>query len=57
MKRRDQTADMFDIDPDVSVAPDLISGLELVSDSGAIRNSLAHDLDQISEAMRDDRPD
>ena len=47
----------FDIDPDVSVAPDLISGLELVSDSGAIRNSLAHDLDQISEAMRDDRPD
>jgi F-type H+-transporting ATPase subunit b len=47
----------FDIDPDVSVTPELISGLELVSDSGAIRNSLAHDLDQISEAMRDDRQD
>ncbi|WP_321490040.1 hypothetical protein [uncultured Hyphomonas sp.] len=47
----------FDIDPEISTAPDLIAGLELQSDSGAIRNSLAHDLEQITEAMRDDQPD
>lgn len=35
--------------------PDLIAGLELRSDSGVLRNSLAHDLDQISSAMQDDR--
>ncbi len=47
----------FDIDPEISTAPELIAGLELQSDSGAIRNSLAHDLEQITEAMRDDGPD
>lgn len=46
----------FDIGPEISTAPELIAGLELHSDSGAIRNSLAHDLEQITEAMRDDRP-
>ncbi|MEZ6002207.1 ATPase [Hyphomonas sp.] len=45
----------FEIDPDIATAPELIAGLELQSDSGAIRNSLAHDLEQITEAMRDDR--
>ena len=47
----------FGITADITAAPELIAGLELHSDSGAIRNSLAHDLDQITEAMRDDRPD
>ncbi|MAU66220.1 hypothetical protein [Hyphomonas sp.] len=47
----------FEIEPEISTAPELIAGLELQSDSGAIRNSLAHDLEQITEAMRDDGPD
>ena len=47
----------FDIAPELSTAPELIAGLELQSDSGAIRNSLAHDLEQITEAMRDDQAD
>ena len=47
----------FEIAPDISIAPQLIAGLELQSDSGVIRNSLAHDLEQITEAMRDDGPD
>ncbi|MDO5703740.1 MAG: hypothetical protein Q4G49_01515 [Paracoccus sp. (in: a-proteobacteria)] len=32
--------------------PALIAGLELRSDSGVLRNSLAHDLDRIAQAMR-----
>jgi F-type H+-transporting ATPase subunit b len=36
--------------------PALIAGLELRSESGMLRNSLAHDLDLISKAMHDDRP-
>jgi len=39
----------------VATQGDLIAGLELRSDSGVLRNSLAHDLDQISKAMHDDR--
>ncbi|MFT3803339.1 MAG: F0F1 ATP synthase subunit B [Burkholderiaceae bacterium] len=45
----------FGVEPDVDVDPSLIAGLELRSASGALRNSLAHDLDRIAEAMRDDR--
>lgn len=47
----------FDIKPDFTSDPVLIAGLELHSDGGVIRNSLAHDIDQLAEAMRDDRPD
>lgn len=36
--------------------PTLIAGLELRSASGILHNSLAHDLDQLTKAMRDDRP-
>jgi len=39
----------------VTQDPALIAGLELRSDSGVLRNSLAHDLDLISKAMHDDR--
>jgi F-type H+-transporting ATPase subunit b len=39
----------------VATEEGLIAGLELRSDSGALRNSLAHDLDLISKAMHDDR--
>lgn len=46
----------FGVTPDTAIDADLIAGLELRSASGAIRNSLAHDLDRIAEAMRDDRP-
>lgn len=45
----------FGIAPDIETDAGLIAGLELRSDAGAIRNSLAHDLDRILEAMRDDR--
>ncbi len=45
----------FDVKPPVEVDPALMAGLELRSDTGLVRNSLAHDLDRISEAMRDDR--
>ncbi|WP_304305698.1 F0F1 ATP synthase subunit B [Pseudacidovorax intermedius] len=34
--------------------PALIAGLELCSDTGAVRNSLAHDLERIAKAMRND---
>lgn len=36
--------------------PRLIAGLELRSDSGVLRNSLAHDLDLLVRAMHDVRP-
>lgn len=45
----------FDLHPAVETDPQLIVGLELRSESGAIRNSLGHDLDRIAEAMRDDK--
>lgn len=41
--------------PQVDIDPALIAGLELRSANGVIRNSLAHDLDTIAEAMRDER--
>lgn len=34
--------------------PKLIAGLELVSDSGVLHNSLAHDLETLSEAMQNE---
>lgn len=34
----------------------LISGLELRSETGVLHNSLAHDLELLTKAMRDDRP-
>ncbi|WP_461306674.1 ATP synthase subunit B family protein, partial [Albidovulum sp.] len=37
------------------VDPGILAGLELHSDSGALLNSLAHDLDLLSKAMQDDR--
>lgn len=40
--------------PAPTMDPTLIAGLELCSDTGAVRNSLAHDLERIAEAMRDD---
>ena len=40
--------------PAPAMDPTLIAGLELYSDTGAVRNSLAHDLERIAEAMRDD---
>ena len=43
----------YDIDPTPETDPALIAGLELRSGSGAVRNSLAHDLDRIARAMRD----
>ena len=42
------------IAPDVETDPDLIAGLELRSDTGVVRNSLAHDLDTIAKALADD---
>jgi len=41
----------YDIDPQPKTDPDLIAGLELHSNAGAIRNSLAHDLEVISAAL------
>lgn len=43
----------FGVTPDAATDPQLMAGLELRSASGAIRNSLAHDLDLIAAAMRD----
>lgn len=43
----------YGVDPAPATDPALIAGLELRSDSGAVRNSLAHDLDRIARAMRD----
>ena len=42
--------------PDISVHidPDLIAGIEIASDNGVLRNSIAHDLDQISVALHDE---
>jgi F-type H+-transporting ATPase subunit b len=37
-----------------TIDPALIAGLELRSDSGVVRNSLAHNLQQLSEALRND---
>lgn len=34
--------------------PDMLAGVEIRAASGALRNSLAHDLDLIARAMRDD---
>lgn len=45
----------YGVSPEAETDPALIAGLELRSGSGAIRNSLAHDLDRIAETMRDDR--
>ncbi|MCC0062915.1 MAG: ATPase [Defluviimonas sp.] len=45
----------FGVKPAETTDPALIAGLELRSANGAIRNSLAHDLDRIAEAMRDER--
>jgi F-type H+-transporting ATPase subunit b len=44
----------FGIAPEVEIDPDLIAGLELRSDSGVVRNSLAHDLDTIAKALAND---
>lgn len=41
-------------DPGTAVDPDLIAGLDLRSSTGVVRNSLAHSLTQISEALHDD---
>lgn len=38
----------------IATDPGLIAGLELRSDSGVLRNSLAHDLDRLNKAMHDD---
>ncbi len=38
----------------IDLDPALIAGLDLLSAAGRVRNSLAHDLDRISEALRDD---
>jgi len=38
----------------VAVDPSLIAGLELRTDTGVLRNSLAHDLDRISQALGHD---
>lgn len=46
----------FGLTPRAETDPDLISGLELRSDSGVLRNSLRHDLDLITKALQDDRP-
>jgi len=45
----------FGIAPPISTDPALIAGLELRSDTGALHNALAHDLDRICKAMADDR--
>ena len=45
----------FGISPANEIDPSLIAGLEIRSGNGSIRNSLAHDLDQLTEALRDDR--
>ncbi|TPE53915.1 F0F1 ATP synthase subunit B family protein [Amaricoccus solimangrovi] len=45
----------FGVTPGTETDPALIAGLEFRSDTGAVRNSLAHDLDRIAEALRDDR--
>ena len=37
--------------PPVETDPALIAGLEVQSDSGRLRNSLAHDLDRLAEAL------
>jgi F-type H+-transporting ATPase subunit b len=37
-----------------TVDPSLVAGLELHAATGVVHNSLAHDLDQIATAMRDD---
>ena len=44
----------FGVTPAMEIDPTLIAGLELRSANGAVRNSLAHDLDRIAEAMRND---
>lgn len=41
-------------EPGTEVDPGLIAGLDLRSSSGVVRNSLAHSLTQISEALHDD---
>ena len=41
-------------DISVQVDSDLIAGIEIASDNGVLRNSLAHDLDQISVALHDE---
>lgn len=43
-----------EVAPEFRADPALIRGLDLVSDAGALRNSLAHDLDRIAQALRDD---
>lgn len=43
----------FAIQPGTETDPGLLAGVELRSDSGAIRNSLAHDLDRIARAMKE----
>lgn len=45
---------LADVPPTLATDPALIAGLELCSDTGAVRNSLAHDLERIAKAMRDD---
>ncbi|MCA8883458.1 MAG: ATPase [Rhodobacteraceae bacterium] len=45
----------FGVTPGTDTDPDLIAGLDLRSDSGVLRNSLRHDLDLITKALRDDR--
>lgn len=42
----------FGVAPGWDSDPALLAGLELVSATGAVRNSLAHDLDRITEALR-----
>lgn len=44
----------FDALPETTTDPALISGLELRSQSGVLRNSLLHDLERITEAMHDE---
>lgn len=45
----------FGLAPEPQTDPGLIAGLELRTDTGAVRNSLAHDLERITEALGDDR--
>lgn len=48
------TLEPFHVQVETTEDPALISGLELRSQSGVLRNSLLHDLERITEAMHDE---
>jgi F-type H+-transporting ATPase subunit b len=55
-KKAQAALSAFGGSPAIEIDPTLLAGLDLRSATGAVRNSLAHDLDRIAEAMRNDRP-